>query len=162
MVKHEAPPYGTAVFCNHVANQAGCDSAPILLPVSRPRPTPCLKTRLHWSPIAIWSGCMCFRFHRARHTAARMPQINGATVKARAAHCARQVTANAAHGWTGRLANPVRLVEQSTWRKANALPWQGQQSFARIDWPEADAPHAQGQIVDVTITGMTPGLAGAF
>ena len=145
-------------FCDHVAKQRPDVTFGADIIAGFPTETDAMFE----NSLALVADCNLVWLHvfpfspRPGTPAARMPQINGATIKARAAQL-RAAGERQHSAWLdGQIGKTLSvLVEQSRSAQGQrpAL-WQGRsESFARIDWPEADAPHAQGQIVDVTIDG---------
>jgi len=88
--------------------------------------------------------------------AARMPQIDGATIKARAARLRATGDAQRSKWLDAQIGKtlPVLVERRHEAQAGRPALLQGRsENFARIDWPEADAPCAHGAIIGVTIDG---------
>ena len=145
-------------FCDHVAKQRPDVTFGADIIAGFPTETDAMFK----NSLALVADCNLVWLHvfpfspRPGTPAARMPQINGATIKARAAQLRAAGDRQRSAWLDGQIGKTLSVLVEQTRPAQGQRPalWQGRsESFARIDWPEADAPHAQGQIVDVTIDG---------
>lgn len=145
-------------FCDHVAKQRPDVTFGADIIAGFPTETDAMFE----NSLALVADCNLVWLHvfpfspRPGTPAARMPQLNGATIKARAAQLRAAGDRQRSAWLDGQIGKTLSVLVEQTRPAQGQRPalWQGRsESFARIDWPEADAPHAQGQIVDVTIDG---------